>query len=220
VTLKQYGDGAEGKARAVELIVEKFQLLKSDIERDLYTKALAERTGLDEAMLRRKAVRSTPPRARPVAPPTAAAPRPDQGDEAEDQLELKAQRWVLALMVEHAGICQRVIEEGIENYFFSPMCLAIAEKIPTLGDAGIEVDFDALQSRLTDDEIRLLSGVLMKDKDALSDSPESIFEGCRQKLFKGRDKQRYRELQKRLKNPELQISEEEMEEFQKLKKKL
>ncbi|PLY00224.1 MAG: DNA primase [Desulfuromonas sp.] len=225
-TLREHGDGIEGKARAVEQILEKFRLLKSDIERDLYIKGLSERTGLDEARLRSQFSRSSGAarQARDTSPSTASTaaqtrPRKDEAP-AEDQLELKAQRWVLGLMIEHAEICQRVLEEGVDNYFIDPEYLAIAELIPTLGDEGIEVDFDALQNRLNDDQIRLLAGVLLKDKDALADSPDSIFEGCRKTLFKGRDKKRYRELQQRLKKPDQQITNEELEEFQKLKKKL
>ncbi len=182
VTLQQYGEGAEGKARAVELVIEKFRLLKSDIERDLYIKALAERTGLDEARLRsslRQRPKSKPEQNSPVQ---TQARRPAEPKGTADVSD-KAQRNLLRLMLmPQAEYREKIRNSGVEEYFIADVfrltALYILEKEGSEGELPEEL-ID--HSVLSEDQVELISGIILQNENEdenLDEVAQKLFEDC------------------------------------------
>ncbi|NIQ94536.1 MAG: hypothetical protein GWN87_10205, partial [Desulfuromonadales bacterium] len=157
------------------MIIEKFRLLKSDIERDLYLKALAERTGLDEALLRRKMSRSAA--SRPAQEPARPAP----AQPARPQLSgsvVKAQQAILRLVIEEESICREVLDGELKDYFPDERFRVIAEQARAYFNETGHVDAEALQARLEGESQAILSGILIGELAALGDEPERLFADC------------------------------------------
>lgn len=191
--LAEHGTGVEGQARALELILAKLRLLQSDIERGLYLQSLARRTGLDEALLRRRAER--PPEAVAVPPrPVPAPDRPARARGAGPDLETKNQEWLLIMMLADGGIRRQVAADGPENLFADEDRRTIAERILQLGTERETIDEARLGDPLNESQNALLSGILIKDEKAFLEDPEAVFAGCRQAAQRARLKKRSREL--------------------------
>ena len=179
VTLKEYGDGAEGKARAVELIVEKIQLLKSDIERDLYLQALAGRTGLDESVLRRKAL--TKPRQSAPLPQKPA--NPPKNSIKNEHVSDKAQKNLLRLMlVAQPDYRKKVTAGGLGQFFVTELFTTTAAYILQQENAEGELTGDLLDhNRLSEEQVELLSGLLLineNEDDHLDEVSLQTFDDC------------------------------------------
>ncbi|WP_298038856.1 DNA primase [uncultured Desulfuromonas sp.] len=198
------GDSIEGKARAAEEVAGKMRLLSSDIERGLYLKALAERTGLDESLLRTKMQRpnqkpaAVPPR--PAAPAGAAAPREEGGPPRQRPKESKAQAWLLQLMAVDAGVRGRVGKEGAGELFIGPDHRAVAEAMLECSPFSLEGLLHG--ERLSEDQKAIVSGILIKDDGAFADNADELFEGCRRATEKTRLKLRCDELKNLMRQTE------------------
>lgn len=182
VTLKQYGEGVEGKARAVEAIVDKFHLLKSDIERDLHLKALAERTGLDEILLRRKA--ATKPK-QSIASQQKPLHRP-KGKEAENKNEHvsdKAQKNLLRLLLlAPADYRNKVRERGLAEFFITELFSGAAAYILQKENSEGELPADLIDhAELSESQVELIAGLILineNEEDSLDEVSLQIFEDC------------------------------------------
>ncbi len=222
--LGAHDPGVEGQARAVELILGKLRLLQSDIERSLYLKTLAVRTGLDEALLQKKAGAASSLRPRRPEPSreggeagfSGTGPVPGRGLPAREgrprhDPEAKNQDWLLIMMIADPGSRRRVAEEGPENLFFNEDRRVIAERILQLGVDQERFDEARLGDPLSESQNAVLSGILITDEKAFADDPEAIFEGCRKATARARLKKRSKELltliQQAEKNGDTQLRE-------------
>ncbi len=192
------GESFEGRARGVEEIAAKLNLLPSHIERDLYLKALAVRTGLNEAMLRRysgrpvRAAASIPTTAPAAVPAKArAALRPAQG------AALQAQNLLLQMMLHDPQIRARVEVEGCERVFFDVDRRRIAERI-LQSAAGDGLQEAALFDPLGEEQRAVLSSILIKDEKIFAEESERIFQDCRDAAAREALRRRSRELQQLL----------------------
>ncbi|MBE0598670.1 MAG: DNA primase [Desulfuromonadales bacterium] len=194
-TLAEHGEEIEGRARAVQEILPRLRRLPDEIERNLYLRALSERTGVELAVLRRQgsasetaAVSAT----RAVSPSQGRAPAAPPARRGAGA-GMKSQLWLLQLMVADPQIHQRVAREGVARFFFSPDHRHLAELLLRLGD--VEQLPGALHSdALSEEQKALLSGILVKDENKFADHPEQVVEGCLQAVEKERLKQRIAEL--------------------------
>ncbi len=197
-----HGEGIEGKARAVEEIVVRLRLVPSDIERSLYLKELAARSGLEVSLLEQK-LRSVG-RSEKTPPPReeASRPRPPQRppqrgrDLRAESPGVKAERWLLQLMVTDVEARKRVAVEGAETLFFDQDRRGLAEEVARLGEA--EPDWDGLMNRLPETQQALLAGLLVVDGAALEEEPGKIFEGCRVAVAREGIRRRIAELDERI----------------------
>lgn len=189
--------GAQGDvaatARAVEEILARLRLLPSEIERSLQLQRLAERTGLDAALLGAKL-----PGARSATPPPAVAPRrpplPPPRPRKDGGAGTKAQEWLLQLLLVEPMVRQRVAEEGAASLFIDGDYLALAEKILQQGGEGELAAEKLLDDTLSDEQTALLSGILMKDEEPFTEVQESVFIGCRQAVTREQERRRSKEL--------------------------
>jgi DNA primase len=201
-TLAVHGEGIEGRARAVEEIAAKLRLLPSDIERSLYVKALAQRTGLAEDLIGTK-VR---PGGRPVIhaagrqPVPAAVHERTNGAPAENRrprdpgAASRAQDLLLQMLVAEARIRQLATEVGAGSLFLDEDRRIVAERILEFpGRDGLESVLD--DSSLSENQKAILSGILIKDEQLFAEDPDRIFQDCRQAATREQKKIRSRELQ-------------------------
>ncbi|MGE4544441.1 MAG: DNA primase [Pedobacter sp.] len=206
-TLAEHGEDIEGRARAVEKILVKLQLLPGDIQRDLYLKDLAVRTGLDEQLLRRKAlpqatpqpvaqqpvVASQPPRTVRSAAPRASAP---------PGLALKAQRILLRLILSYESTRNDARQLGLDELFEEGDLRVLAERALSqpVGNAGAEENMRI--DDLSESQKGLLSGILIEDEALFAENSDELFQKCYETVKKERMKQQLQQLQELMREAE------------------
>ena len=191
LTLAQCDETVEGRARAVEEIAGKLALLKSDIERDLYIKAVSERTGLDASILRERSVAAqpvhrgtpSPPRSLPTEP--YGAPAEPHGVASEPvapkvpEFVAKAQESMLRLLLDQQIALSLVESEALAELFPGDRFREIAENLVALFSDGSPIDSGRLQARLGPAAIELLVSIESAESENLQEDPEEIFADCR-----------------------------------------
>lgn len=179
LTLEQCGESVEGRARAVEAIAGKLSLLKSDIEKDLYIKAVAERIGVDAALLRSRSVATQRPESRPApARAPVSAPTEQVARKVPDAI-VKAQGNMLRLLLDQKVSPDLVDFESAEEMFPGDGFREIAVLVVTMFAAGQEVDSGRLHAKLGPEAMELLASIESGESEYLSEDPEEIFAGCR-----------------------------------------
>lgn len=188
------GSGAEATARAADELLGRLKLIPDEIERQLYLKELAGRTGIDAATLARRArpERSASPAApRGERPPAESRPAPRQASRP-DRL-LRAQNLLLVLLLSDPQLRPRALDEGLIGLFADPDRRALAERLcslPAEAEAASLLDAEGLG----DEQKAILSGILMEDPGLVTEDPERIFVDCRASVDAATLKQRSREL--------------------------
>jgi DNA primase len=203
--LTLHGDSIEGKVRAAKEMLDKLRLLPNELERDLYLKELAKRTGLDEALLKKKALSSS--RASPKAkgaPLSVVAPpqRRSLPPAVVQGRENKFQEVLLHLMKINPEICGQVAEATPEALFSDADRRAIAAGLIKSSDEEGKLDEDRLLNGLSDDQKAILSGIIVKDDEALAEDPTRIFADCKMAVEREQLKARIRVLQKQIEQSE------------------
>jgi DNA primase len=189
-TLAVGGESIEGRARAVEEILARLRLL-GDIERSLYLKRLAERAGLDEALLRRGIGGPAPA----APPPRRPEPVPARRAEPAVAREGKAQDWLLHLLAVDARVAPRVRAEGVDALFADPDRRAVAERMLDFLGAQRAVEEMLDDAALSEEQRAILSGILLRDEKAFAEETvERAFADCRQATIRHRLRQRSSEL--------------------------
>ncbi|MDK2847865.1 MAG: primase [Desulfuromonadales bacterium] len=225
-TLAQHGEDIESRARAVEQILGKLRLLPGDIERNLYLKDLADRTGLDEQLLRSK-IQSGASRPTPVpAPATSArAARPPMPKKKERQgVSLKAQRILLRLILSYESARNETQRVGLDELFDPGDLRILAERVlalpPCAGEEKEKLHIDGLN----DAQKGLLSGILIEDEALFAENSDELFQKCHETVKKERMKQRLQKLQELMQQAERGQNFTELaawqREFQELTRKL
>lgn len=189
--LERHGDSVEGRVRAAEELLERIRRLPSDLERNLYLKRLAARTGLDEALLQMKGRGAAPPLRPPVV-----APRPP-GAVAEPAIPgERAQNFLLRLMLASTSCRDRVEVEGPAKLFASHPHREVAEHLLAAREADGSLPEQLLDSSLSSAAQGVLSGLLLAEgQSEWAAESERIFDDCRRAVTTGGQRQRLGELQ-------------------------
>jgi DNA primase len=201
------GESIEGRAKAAEEVAARIALLPSEIERDLYLKALAARAGVDPGVLRRKvrlpgessrsaAPASAPARESRQVPRSAAPVRRTQG------AALRAQQLLLRLMLQDPEVCKRVSAEGAGTLFLDGDYSAAAGQLLRFAAEGRPLDGGLLSDPLSEDQRGILSGLLMQEGENLAEVRERLFDDCRLAVEKERLREQVRELDHLLREAE------------------
>lgn len=202
--LVEQGDDIEGRARATEEFLARLKLVPSEIERGLYLRNLALRTGLAQDLLEKKLSLPVAPSA-PVAPPaprlSAAPPRRVAPGPSR---EIKAQEWLLRLMMDDAGARAEVSAEGVRELFLDPDRQKIAEEIIARAQEEEKLTESLLFERLNEEQKAILSGILVKDEKAFADERGRILRDCHQTVLKETLKRDIRKLDEEIRQAEEQ----------------
>lgn len=195
-TLKASGESIEGRARGAERVVPLIKLVSSEMERNLYLKALAKRTGIDEQLLLRgrpvAAGSAAQLKARP--PQLPALPRSRERLPGSERVE-KAQDLILHLFLQ--GRIDRVLIErdGIETLFPDPERREIVQAALAFSVKGEHINTTRLLDQLAVGPQSILAGILLKeDRGVAVDQEEQTYDDCRRTLLKDALQRRSREL--------------------------
>lgn len=208
-TLAEHDESIEGRARAVEEIIARLRLLPSEIERSLYLKALAEKTGLDEALLRRRAAagRGTPPpAASSKAPAQAAIQRPApavaRAGSRAAAAAAKAQDLLLQLLATDAASRRRAVAAGVAELFPDLERRQVADAILRHAAEAEVFAAEGVIDRLGDEQKALLSGILVRDERVAPEDAERVFADCREVIARSEQRRRSAELQAEMQRAE------------------
>lgn len=186
--LTAHGPAIEGRARAAEEILGKLRLLASDIERDLYLRELAQRTGLDEALLRGKTAAPARKVEAPPLPPPGPAVRRTEG------ALVKAQRYLLRLLLADARLRGELAAGDVAELFSDLDFQVVAARILAAPEPLETRAAATLCEGLNDQQKGLLSGILVEDENQFAEDPEAMFHACRATVLRERRKRRFKEL--------------------------
>ena len=193
--LQLHGDGIEGRARAAEEVLARIRRLPSDLERDLYLKQLAARTGLDQKLLQTRS--GAVVTARPAPRPAGQEPR--NGPDAAE----RTQTFLLRLMLVNERARQRVSSEGTAVLFSSPPHRAVADHLLAMADATGNLPEQLLDGLADSAAQALLSGLMLaEDQLTWAADPERIFADCRRAVTTGALRQRLVQLQELIRTAE------------------
>jgi DNA primase len=193
--LALHGETVEGVARAGEEVLTRIRRLPSDLERNLYLKKLAVRTGLDEALLQSKGRGATPSRPEPRLPVQARRSEPDA--------EVRPQTYLLRLLLASDRVRGQVRSEGADVLFSSPVHREVADYLLAAEDADGRLPEPLLDGLPGTEAQALLSGLLLiDDQEGWAVDSERIFDDCRKAVGAVVHRQRLRELQELVREAE------------------
>lgn len=202
------GEGVSAQARAVDEILQRIGWLPGEIERSLYLKQLAGRTGLGEDLLQRKLTQRRS--AHPVAVSSRMAPPPPEeppcsgaqpaagssdgrmnGGESR-QGPSAAEQMLLQLMLVNRDFLTR----GLQLCEREPLLHRDARALIRVlsGFSGDDPAELLDKADLDDQQKALLSGILKRDPASLGEDPEKSLEDCVAWLHKAWRRKRSKEL--------------------------
>lgn len=203
VQLAQAGDAAEEQARAVSRVLQMLRHVGDEIERNLHLATLARLCGLGRELLERQLATTVvaPVEATPLptsaavpATPVAARPQPPQRQRTVAAADMKAQRWLLTLMVNDEALSRQVVAAGIENLLNDSDCRQLAQRVNEAWQQG-QTPGDWLLNRCEQPELQaLLTRILISGQEMVDENIEQIFGDCRLAVVQGQLKRRRTEL--------------------------
>ena len=155
--LRQHGDTIEGRASAVTALTAPLKAVEDPVTRALYVKLLAERVGVEEAVILRRIGKDR-------AMPAAAAERPVRPPARMPPLE----RQVASMILECPQVLAEVDKRRLTSYFVDFRLKTIAETLLARFREDGRVD-DPLAA-LTDPALRNLASRLMMGDDAWTEA--------------------------------------------------
>jgi len=202
--LAEAGERAEEQARAIDQVVQMIRQVPDEIQRNLHLGQLAHHCGIASEVLQRQ-LEKTPPQY--SAPPSAPPPRPAPAVSpptpvAEQTGDIKAQKWLLTLMLADASVGVRVEETGIDSLFDSPACQRVAQQIHRAHADQREPGEWMLDQCEDPQDQDLLTQLLVREQELVSTDIEKIFGDCRQAVVRSQLKQRRVELHTQMREAE------------------
>ena len=204
-TLKACGESIEGRARGAERVLPLIKLVSSEMERNLYLKALARRTGIDEQLLLRgrPAAASNATQTKAKVPQLPDLPRSRERLPGSERVE-KAQDLILHLFLQ-GRIDKALIErDGIETLFPDPERREIVQAALAFSVKGEHIDTTRLLDQLSVGPQSILAGILLKeDRGVAAEQEEQTYDDCHRTLRKDALQRRSRELTECVRQAEL-----------------
>ncbi|MBN2428698.1 MAG: DNA primase [Deltaproteobacteria bacterium] len=189
--LQLYGKDPESRARAVELILAKLNLLGSSVERRLYLQELAEKTGLDVAFLQSGEKSGSRRKIQRLSPESSSL---HSTPPKKFSAAMKDQNLLLVILAVKAEFRKEIAEEGSEKFFSD------AER-RNLADLFLGIDENVVNSsqamtllELTEEQKKIITEIFHQDLCALDEGTEKIFVDVCRKLRLEPQKKRHNEL--------------------------
>ena len=204
-TLKTCGESIEGRARGAERVLPLIKLLPSEMERNLYLKSLAKRTGIDEQLLQRgqPVTAGNEARTKAKVPQLPALPRSRERLPGSERVE-KAQDLILHLFLQGRLDKALVERDGMEKLFPDAERREIVQAALDFSVKGEHIDTTRLLDQLSVGAQSILAGILLKeDRGVAADQEEQTYDDCRRTLLKDALQRRSRELTECVRQAEL-----------------
>ena len=204
-TLKACGESIEGRARGAERVLPLIKLLPSEMERNLYLKSLAKRTGIDEQLLQRgqPVTAGNEARTKAKVPQLPALPRSRERLPGSERVE-KAQDLILHLFLQGRLDKALIERDGIEKLFPDAERREIVQAALDFSVKGEHIDTTRLLDQLSVGAQSILAGILLKeDRGVAADQEEQTYDDCRRTLLKDALQRRSRELTECVRQAEL-----------------
>lgn len=192
-TLRQAGSGVEYRVRAVEAVLERLAQVKSDLEKDLYLKELARRSGIDTGLLQQKLRKITA--ARPgqatdrtgFAATTGRGPSPAQRTQSpvSDRAPTlgRAEGTLIRLLLQSAAGRRQFVQAGGMELLPRAEVRDIVQLILDQ-DATGACDIATLLPLMTPDQAAIIQSLAGFDPEEFADSLEQATEDCLRSLQK------------------------------------
>ncbi|PLX92271.1 MAG: DNA primase [Desulfuromonas sp.] len=242
-TLAEAGGSVEGKARAAEAVVAMLAQLPSELEQDLYLKALAVQTGIALELLQQKLnlardrVRSAERKSsRRVAErsnvqpdyPSPEIPLPEMPEEEPASITEtpqqpswgKAEEQLFSLLMLVPEARDLIRTQGVTEYFQSEQAQAIASQLLEMPAGITEGEEDACLMLLPEEVQQRLRPLLKVDREAFADNYERQLQDCRRAAAREKLQRRKAELRELIARADGDDKIELMQEFTRLKKQL
>ena len=237
--LAEAGSGIEQKVRGAEQIVETIAGLSSELEQDLYLKELARRSGIDLEQLKqvkqkvigrgqqKRKSYSAPsvPESYPLPEPPFSGRAGENYQEPTRQVEEKSgwsrsEETLLCLFLQNRVTQEKIIAAGGVDLFNHQDAREMAQ-ILLENSTDSELDMESLLEKLDPDKMRVLTALLMHDKDQFSENIDVLFTDCLRALQREQKKRQREELHEKIRCSELAGDQEEvkklLEQFKNLK---
>lgn len=204
-TLIACGETIEGRARGAEKVLPLIKLVPSEMERNLYLKSLARRTGIDEQLLLRgrQSVASSAVRVKAHTPQLPALARSRARLPGSDRVE-KAQDLILHLFLQGRINKELLERDGTKTLFPDPERQEIVLAALAFSVNGEHIDTTRLFDQLAVGPQSILAGILLKeDRGVAVDLAEQTYDDCHRTLRKDALQTRSRELTECVRQAEL-----------------
>lgn len=216
--LARHGASVEGRARASEEVLGKVSLIPGEIERSLYLRLLAEKTGLDAPLLARRAAtlhagRPTSHRNEPEVPPPEEPvylrPSPGQAlpPRVVDRRALggrvaPAPQALICYLMARPEIRERVRSEGVDAFFSEMSLKALALKIMAWPQTQEPVRVAQLIEMLDAGEAALLRSIRLPAAELFGEDIDGLLAECRADVVRSGVQRQRRELMQRIQDAE------------------
>lgn len=195
-TLNACGESIEGRARGAERVLPLIKLVPSEMERNLYLKSLARRTGIDEQLLLRgrQIAAGSAAHVKAKIPQLQPLPRSRERLPGSERVE-KAQDLILHLFVQGRIDKELIARDGVETLFPDPQRQEIVQAALAFSVNGEHIDTTRLLDQLSVGAQSILAGIFLKeDRGVEADLAEQTYDDCRRTLRKDALQRRSREL--------------------------
>ncbi len=187
--LQVNGESVEGRARAAEQVLERIRRLPGDLERNLYVKRLAERTGIDLDLLLGKVRGGSPEK--PAVRRAAPAPQKAMSPTTETG---RAQKFLLRLMLADGQQRAKVREEGVGGLFLDDLTRGLAEYLLGCEDTDGSLPGNLIDASLDEAQQSLLASLVLQEDESWADNPDQILADCRRAVNHALLRQRLQEV--------------------------
>lgn len=208
--LARHGASVQGRARASEEVLGKVSLIPGEIERSLYLRLLAEKTGLDAQLLARRVAslgvgRSSPRQGESEVPPPEAPAfvRPAQGQalspravepRAPGGKASPAPQALICYLMEHPVVRERVRGEGVDAFFSEAALKELALKILSWPQTQEPVGAAQLIEVLSAGETALLRSIRLPAEELFGEDIDGLLAECRADVARSGIQRQRREL--------------------------
>lgn len=216
--LARHGASVEGRSRASEEVLGRVSLIPGEIERSLYLRLLAEKTGLDAQLLARRAAtlhagRTTPRQGESEVPPPEEPTlvRLPQGQALPPRLAERrapggkvapAPQALICYLMERPEVRERVRNEGVEVFFSEMSLKELALKILAWPQTQEPVGAAQLIETLSAGESALLRSIRLPAAELFGEDIDGLLAECRADVARSGVQRQRRELMQRIHDAE------------------
>ena len=159
--------GAEGKRKALDLILPHLRKMSDEVVKDHYITTVSERLGIAERHIHKEFAVAA----------KASQTRKREREEKEAESACPAERLLLKAILTEPALVKCLFEEGILEAFTDPNARSLGELMTQWGENNGSPELRALEARVQDPELAKFLTSLLTTPEEVTD-PERICEDC------------------------------------------